>query len=440
MMSFLLACNGFTLSTNSTTRSEEITTAITDITSGTTTGSTVPVFTGNVPVYQGMTLSSENVLLSYNPEIMGYTLLNIGFRYPNFFEQSDTTTTILTTETTVGIIDDEQIDYFSQTNVDLFLTVYLSNPDRYEILSFTLNGYKYQSYQFEDGSNSEELILKVNSGNVEGIKEFTIDQIKYVNGTLINDVIIYGDRTIKLGVTYTEFPYAEIEDIIIGINDFETEINITDNNNLLEQVDAYAKFVIYDENDDLIYEELLDEGNNLISFDGLFSNTVYTYGVLAYYDIYSGEGMSSTYMITGEFTTNSFMTIKDVIPDYDSVTFDVEIAESDITGNLVMIELYQEDEFIMELTDVDLRMFEGLLANNTYTIQMTYEYDLNDLGLQRETMTYDFTTLAYLAPSVHIENIIPLQESVTFEIDFDDPDMVGIITKIELFEPDVLVE
>ena len=38
----------------------------------------------------------------------------------------------------------------------------------------------YQSYQFEDGSDSETLVLEVNAGDVSGIKEFTIDEIKYV--------------------------------------------------------------------------------------------------------------------------------------------------------------------------------------------------------------------------------------------------------------------
>lgn len=42
------------------------------------------------------------------------------------------------------------------------------------------------------GLDSEELILKVNTGDVSGIKDYTIDQIKYINSTEIKDVILAG--------------------------------------------------------------------------------------------------------------------------------------------------------------------------------------------------------------------------------------------------------
>ena len=51
---------------------------------------------------------------------------------------------------------------------------------------------------FEAGSDLETLILKYNVGEKEGIRQYTIDAIKYVDGEYIKDVRMEGERT---GVT-----------------------------------------------------------------------------------------------------------------------------------------------------------------------------------------------------------------------------------------------
>ena len=88
--------------------------------------------------------------------------------------------------------------YYAQPNEDIYIHVHISNPDGIEILSFTLNGVKYSSYMFEKGSDLETLILKCNVGAQEGIQQYTIDAIKYVDGENIKDVRMDGDRTIEV--------------------------------------------------------------------------------------------------------------------------------------------------------------------------------------------------------------------------------------------------
>ena len=90
--------------------------------------------------------------------------------------------------------------YYAMPGEDIYIHVHISNPNAYEILSFTLNGVKYSSYMFEEGSDIETLILKYNVGDVEGIQEYTIEAIKYVDGEQIKDVRMKGDQTIEVMV------------------------------------------------------------------------------------------------------------------------------------------------------------------------------------------------------------------------------------------------
>ena len=90
--------------------------------------------------------------------------------------------------------------YYAMKNEDIYIYIHLSNPDEFEILSFTLNGKKYSSNMFEYGSDLQTLILKYNVGDVDGLQEYTIDAIKYVDGEKIKDVRMEGDKTVKVFV------------------------------------------------------------------------------------------------------------------------------------------------------------------------------------------------------------------------------------------------
>ena len=76
---------------------------------------------------------------------------------------------------------------------------------------------------FEQGSDMENLILKVNVGSEAGIREYTIDAIKYVDGTDIKDVDMRGERTVKVGIYSAGIqPTASVTNEIVGINESST--------------------------------------------------------------------------------------------------------------------------------------------------------------------------------------------------------------------------
>ena len=148
-----------------------------------------------VPIYQGMTVSNEAPVVemathsSFSMPLFGA----IGMRFgtsgmPNTNKE--------TPETSAPEISGGP--YYAQPNEDIYIHVHISNPDEFEILSFTLNGVKYSAYMFETGSNLETLILKYNVGDKEGVQQYTIDAIKYVDGEDIKDVRMEGNRTIEV--------------------------------------------------------------------------------------------------------------------------------------------------------------------------------------------------------------------------------------------------
>ena len=113
-------------------------------------------------------------------------------------------------------------------------------------LKFTLNGKKYSSYMFEEGSDMETLVLKYNVGSESGIQEYTIDAIKYIDGTDIKDVIMDGDKTVLAGVRIENQVNATISNATIQTNALSFNVKINDNDNLISYSQGCLKAVVYD--------------------------------------------------------------------------------------------------------------------------------------------------------------------------------------------------
>ena len=54
----------------------------------------------------------------------------------------------------------EGISLYANPKEEIVVTVQIDNPKSFEILSFTLNGRLYQSYEFLEGSNSTQILVK----------------------------------------------------------------------------------------------------------------------------------------------------------------------------------------------------------------------------------------------------------------------------------------
>ena len=350
--------------------------------------------------------------------------------YDNF----DGTTIEDEVEEKIGVITSEDVEYYTTKNKDFYITVKLLNPDNFVILSFTLNGVFYQSYQFQEGSDSENLILKVNSGDVSGIKDYTIDAIKYIDGTEIKDAIFAGDRTVKVGVTYDALPYATVSNLKIDTTSVSLNAQVADPANLIELYESPLKIYLYD-GENLIREKDLVVGDNEVAFDKLKQDTLYQYAIVTSYDSLDGKENQIVILEKHAFYTNKMINLTDIKETQDSVEFNLIIDDTAEAGSLTSIELYKDNELVESLEDLTLKEFTGLLSNNLYEIKVVYKYDLNDgVGEQTATATHQATTKSKATPTVEIVDVVETQDTITFGLNIADTDSVGVVTSIKLFK------
>ena len=391
-----------------------------------------------VPVYTGMSVSSSvpSVKSAENESVID--LINAGGQPNGGYGQGNGNGN----EVSVSeIIKDEYLPndssltvdggakeiYYAKQNEDIYITVHVSNPDAFEILSFTLNGQKYTSYMFEPGSDLENLILKVNVGNAEGIVEYTIDAIKYVDGTEIKDVKMEGDRTVKVGVYSENQPKAEIQNEKIGFHSVSFDVKVTDIVKLVEISGGSIEAVLCDETAVIDSMPVKIGETSKIEFNGLDLNTNYGYALVATYDRLDGEGVKSYIIFENTFTPPKAIDFSNVSTTKTGVTFEISVDEG-YTGYAVnSISLMKDGEKIKDY-GADVTSVDGLLSDNEYTLVINFTTS----DRVTDTVEYTFKTEAKAKPQFEINITDKNQTEVSFDIEKTDADNIGSITKIEL--------
>lgn len=393
--------------------------------------------TKQVPVYKGMTISdsfagtSATVASDDNGNHYGHFKGDHNDRDDEVdqnkpFEDPNAPSIENKANSTLDVVGAAESIYYADKNQDIFITIRLSNPDSYEILSFTLNGKKYSNYMFEEGSDMENLVLKVNVGNVGGIHDYTIDAIKYVDGTDIKDVRMDGDRTVKAGVRASDQTYVNVTNEQKSMTSISFDAQVVDLYSLIEKSGGYAKAVLYDGVNMLTKDIKVGEKTNIV-FDNLTPNTVYQYGVVALYDNLSGNGAKLNTLYKKAVYTDTIVLFKDVQVGKESIEWGFVWNESFANKQMNAISLWQNDEKVQDV-DVTATRLDGLKTDNEYTLKATY----NNLQNQEETISIEFVTCAKAVPTVEIMNVQSTQTAITFELNVTDTDNVGAITKIEL--------
>ena len=329
-------------------------------------------------------------------------------------------------QSTLDVVGAGQDIYYADAGQDVFITIKLSNPDSYEILSFTLNGKKYSNYMFEEGSDMENLVLKVNVGNVGGIHDYTIDAIKYVDGTDIKDVRMDGDRTVKAGVRAYDQTYASVSNEKKSMTSISFDVQVVDLYSLVQASGGYAKAVLYD-GVNMTSKDITVGEKTSVTFDNLTPNTVYQYGVVALYDDLSGSGIKLNTLYKKAVYTDTIVLFKDIEVGQETLSWGYVWNDAVENKTITALELMQNDVKVKDV-EATATSVDGLKTNNEYTLKATYK----NLQNQDESIRITFTTLTKAVPSVEIANVVPTQTSVDFAINVTDTDSVGVIAKIEL--------
>ena len=390
-----------------------------------------------VPVYKGMTISR-----SFATSSAATAAEDNGNHYGHFkgdhdnrndevdqnkpFEDPNAPSIENKANSTLDVVGAAESIYYADKNQDIFITIKLSNPDSYEILSFTLNGKKYSNYMFENGSDMENLVLKINVGDVGGIVEYTIDAIKYVDGTEIKDVRMDGNRTVKAGVRASDQTYVNVTNEKKTMTSISFDAQVVDLYSLIEKSGGYAKAVLYDGVNMLTKDLKVGEKTSVV-FDNLAPNTVYQYGVVALYDNLSGNGAKLNTLYKKAVYTDTIVLFKDVQVGKESIEWGFVWNESFANKQMSAISLWQNGAKVQDVDTTATRL-DGLKSNNEYTLKATYK----NLQNQDETIAIEFVTYAKAVPTVEITNVQSTQTEITFELNVTDTDNVGAIAKIEL--------
>lgn len=319
--------------------------------------------------------------------------------------------------------------FYAELNQDVFITISLINPDSYSILRFTLNGTVYQSYQFESGSSSTMLVLKVNSGNVCGIKEFTIDEMKYVDdsdGNAIKDVIIEGNRSVKLCVAYDKEPTVEVLNESMDYTSYSADFYVSDYYGLADY-EGGLRLYLYD-GVDKKKELNLKKGSNSVAFDNLIVGNAYKCVVVGLYDRYDIDGYRAHVLYEDEIKPSALNLFTEVGASYDKITFGYKIPDS--TAEITDILLLDEGGEAIARTDGEV--FENLFADTQYELRIYYTFKLEG----EEYVFYDgckIKTKAYPVPSVSATYAVR-ETAIDYDVHIDDDFDLLTLNAIKLYD------
>ncbi|MBQ9797919.1 MAG: M23 family metallopeptidase [Clostridia bacterium] len=265
-----------------------------------------------IPVYEGMSISNTSPLTQTAKGMVPHgsiktETLSATVGVPSFARSSLTDKVLKDHPAATGT---NRSLYYANPNEDIYVSVHIDNPRQFEILSFTLNGVKYQSFMFEEGSDSETLVLKLNVGEIVGMTEYTIDAIKYVDGTEIKDVRMEGERTVRVGVCPEEQPTAEMTDVTQDLFGIGFTASVTDPLSLIADCAGTVYAIVYDGAQIVAEQSLRLESGTELHFDGLLSGYEYEVAVVAFYDALDGKGFTGHVLSKQSITTTPAATLK----------------------------------------------------------------------------------------------------------------------------------
>lgn len=329
----------------------------------------------------------------------------------------------------IEVITTEKVEFYTTKGEKFNIAVHLYNPSSFEILSFTLNNRKYQTFEFKEGSTSSELIIEVEAEKTPGIKEYTIDSIKYIDKTEIKDVKMEGNKTIKVGVKYDVVPTASIISEDLTLSSFEQVVEITDDNNLITQNNGLY-FFLYDGNN-VVYNAQLKLGINTIQYDNILMGTKYEYIIVAIYDDCSGDGNQAVELAYGELDALNGFEISQLEGYRDSIF--IKLSQNALNAKIGEINVYDDTNLVKTTKGSTNTIFDNLISNHNYVVEVVYEFESN--GVTRfVSFKQNVKTLECKIPSFNINSLQSDKKKITYDVTLIDTDNVVISKSYNLIK------
>ena len=328
-----------------------------------------------------------------------------------------------------GILTTDEISYFAKKEERKYISLNFYNPSQFEILSFVLNGVKYQSFQFTEDSTSERISVAITMPNTSGIMTYNIEQIKYIDGQAIKDVRMDGSSNIKVGILYENAPLA-ICDVVVDYNSVNVISNIVDSSKVVEASNGEFRLYIFDELG-IVKKENLKLGNNVSIFNDLKVNKEYIYIICASLDFQDGKGMRTYIIQEDTFRTKDYINISNTIVTETSVGLTINKNFENV--EIEKVELLKNNQLVTETIN-DIVTFNNLLSNTTYLVKVTYSY--NNLKYVTEV---ELVTKQMVAPTVSVI-ATPNKRSISYEVLSEDKYNILKVNHIDLIKNGVVIK
>jgi hypothetical protein len=322
-------------------------------------------FTGGAPRYLGMDVSSDD-------DITVSSSASNGIRRLSMSRLSNDTNPIQDYLDGLSIITRDDIIYYGKANEKVIITIYLDNPNQYEILSFTINDRLYQSFEFLDQSNSNQLLISFDLSNTPGVSSIKINAIKYVVDTSIRNVIMSGEQTIRVGVSYEVLPTLDTYSVITTKDTFSFTYDIKDVSNLISNT---LEVIVYDGINIKRYP--LNALSDTFQLTNLQVGFKYLFALVSVFDPIDGLGRRSFVLLNDTFETLHDLTTSNEVITADSIAFDIDSTLGNVSFES---SLYLEDDEIASSNSSNV-LFENLLSNTTYDVVISYTYIINNVAL-----------------------------------------------------------
>jgi len=409
----------------------------------------VALLRSNIPVYRGMSLSSDNpgvaVQASKTPldiallkndtnpvfefanKTANYSVTQIDQNNDKHSNKYNKDTEAVQTKEPVMHTSPGAQMFYTKPNEDFYITVHIDNPKNYEIVSFTLNGKKYSSYMFENGSDMENLILKCNVGDASGFVEYTIDAIKYIDGTTIKDVILKGEQTVIIGVDVEAPIDIKYDNIQEDYNSVSFDMSFEDPLGLLDKENGRFIAYLYC-NEVMKSQTTIDASDTSVKFDGIADGNTYLCKIFAIYDAKDGQGETEHLVKTIELSTKARFTITFRNISCQSAEFRItpKGGFDDIT--LSSAAVYKDQKKVADI-DLSKNTVTGLDHNTDYVLKI--EYSLSSQKITKEAV---FKTMEATVPAISISDLVSTPSSVSVKLNIDDPSGICKVQDVKLMQ------
>ncbi len=295
-----------------------------------------------------------------------------------------------------------QEDQYIKPNQKFYLHINLDNPESNEIISVIINGVKYQSFNFEKESTSEEIIIELESKE-PGIEYYQVEEIKYIqNLDIFNVIFNFNDALIKVVVSRVDVPkiYVEIDNAQEKMLTIKYRI-ISD----LIYNDKYRFILMKD--GQIVKMADVSDFNSQLNFYDLEEGKQYDLLVVCYADMLDGNGEVAMTIYNESFLSYSPITFQNIICYDDKITYNLKFDIEPLSYKVLL----NDDIDITNTNEV-----EGLESDTNYKLTILFKR----VNGKEERVDLFVRTKSNVIPEINNFLLEPNKNSIKYQIQFND--------------------